>query len=1168
MQKKFVHLHVHTFYSLLDGLSSPTDLVAIAKEQNSPALAITDHGSMYGVVEFFLACQKAKIKPLIGCEFYLAPRSLHDKESGIDSKRFHLTVLAKDKIGYQNLVQMVTQSYLHGIYYKPRIDFELLKKNSAGLIALSACLNGEVPKVFLEKGKQAAKKVAQKYLDLFGENFYLELQHHPKISHQEIANNGLIEIGQEMNIPLVATNDVHYGHREDSDAHDTLLCIQTNAMKDQENRMSMTNSDFSMRSSEEMWHDFAHIKEACFNTLKIADKCNFEFEFKKNLLPKFETKEGQSDDQFLCEKCVQGVKKRFNFEIEKPINKEQKIIKDRIDYELSIITKMGFSSYFLIVWDFVKWAKDHGIATGPGRGSAAGSLVSFVLEITDINPLEHGLFFERFLNPERVSMPDIDLDFADDRRDEVITFVRQKYGQDRVAQICTFGTMAARAAIKDVGRVFGVPFTEMNDFAKLIPERPGTTLEDALELSKELREDLKNNDQHQKIFNTALKLEGCVRHVSVHACAVVISPDKITTRIPLQHPPKDNKVIITQFSQNPIEDLGLLKMDFLGLRNITILEKAKKIIKRTQNKEIDFSKIDISKDKKTFSLLKKGETIGVFQLESAGMRRYLKELKPTNFNDIVAMVSLFRPGPMDNIPTFIKGKRNPSSVKYPHKVLKEFLKETYGVAVYQEQVQRIAQEFAGFSLGEGYLLIKAVAKKIPSLLKEQREKFISKALEKGRKKEEAEKLFNLIEPFAGYGFNKSHAASYATIACRTAYLKANYPTEFMAALLSCDCGNTDKVIKDIEECERMNITILPPSVNISLKNFTVASKNEIRFGLSAIKGIGDSVVDEILTIREKKEKFKDFEDFISSIPVKTVNKKSLESLAKSGAFSDFLQEKKIVLDNIEEITNFAKNLQQQKKQNNLSLFGNDDSQSSSKLKINFKKTEKSTKLEKLNWEKETLGLFVSDHPLKGMDHFFMKKGTLITKLYENEKLKNPLSIGGIIIAFKKIITKNKQNMASIVLEDSGSKIEVIVFPKVFEKYNQLLEKEGLFFIEGNLDNRNGVLQVLAQKISWQSLEKAREEAKKMPKKSLKENKTIIKKIEKDQEIIKNDPWIINLPANIKKNTLKKINEAFTSFPGKTKVELFIAGKKFPLPQKVKKTDFLQLKINRIIKVNI
>jgi DNA polymerase-3 subunit alpha len=1153
VEKQFVHLHVHSHFSLLDGLSRPEDIAREAKRQNAPAVAITDHGTMYGVVEFFKACKKEGIKPIIGCECFVANRSLHDKEAGIDNKRHHLVLLAKNQKGYQNLVKMVTTAYLEGLYYKPRIDFELLKKHSEGIICLSACIAGEVPNNYINHGLDEAKKSALKFKDLFKDDFYLEVQYHPGIPDQAKANEGVIQISKELDIPLVATNDSHYPLKEDADVHDTLLCIQTNAQKDEKERMCMLDSDFSLRTPEEMYEVFSHVPEACENTVKIAEKCDFEFTFGVNHLPNYPTEDGSDDKTYLRRKCEEGIKNRFNFDPKNPQTDKEKEIVDRLELELGVINDMGFPSYFLIVWDFVKWAKDQGIAVGPGRGSAAGSLISYVLEITNLDPIEHELFFERFLNPERVSMPDIDLDFADDKRDEVIRYVSEKYGKNRVAQICTFGTMAARAAIKDVGRAFGIPFTEMNEFAKLIPDKPGTTLEEALEMSKELVDDIESNSVHKKIFETARKLEGSVRHVSVHACAVVIAPDDLMNYTPLQYPPKDDSIIITQFSAKPIEALGLLKMDFLGLKNLTIMDKARKIIKRTHGVDIDLDTIPMN-DAKSFELLTRGETTGVFQLESDGMKKYLRELRPTNFEDIIAMVSLYRPGPMQFIPDYIKGKHGLKEVKYVDKSLKPVLEKTYGIAIYQEQILKIAQVLAGFTLGQADILRRAIGKKIPEELASQRRKFIDGAVEKGHSEQMAIDVFDkVIEPFAGYGFNRSHAACYAMIAYQTAYLKANYPTEFMSALLSCDSGNTDRVKKDIEECDVLEIKILPPSVNESLKNFTVSGEKEIRFGLSAIKGIGDSVVNDIINTR-KADKFKDFEDFVTRLPQKSVNKKALEALAKSSAIKEFINNPHAILENIEEITGFAKRNAEPKETNQIGLFA-DEVVDEYKPKMTLKDVKKATRMEALNYEKETLGLYVSDHPLKGMDNYFAGKGRLIAELHEKGKKDEPVEIGGMVTSFRKIITRNNTTMAVVQLEDPTDKIDVVLFPKIYEKYSNILEGAEIMKIKGKYDKRDEQVQVIAMSVDTAKFEEVRIASKRMP------------QIERQFEKKEKAPsmWTIDIPKGINKKDLQRVNEVLTKSTGSCFVEIKIGEKTFPFHHKIEFSENLQGKIYAILK---
>jgi len=935
----FVHLHTHTHYSLLDGLGKPEDYVARAKELKMDALAITDHGNAYGLVDFYKKAKEGGIKPILGVEAYIARYGRHQKRPNVDTKPHHLVLLARDLEGYQNILQLVTKANLEGYYYKPRMDFELLEKYGKGLIGMSACLQGEIPEKLLSENYEEAEEAVRRYQKFFGEeNFYLELQHHPSIPEQAIANERIIELAKKMKVPLVATNDCHYVRKEDAEAQDVLLCVQTGNLMSDQNRMSMRGEDFSLKSAEEMKEAFADVPEAIENTIKIAEKCNVALPLGKRLLPTYTTPFQKKPEEYLKELCYEGLNHRFGIPIpkeferidggehgtwnmehgtkkvldskktavaklQKPSKEEQKKIIDRLEYELDVINNMGFASYFLIVWDFVKYAKEAGITVGPGRGSAAGSIIAFALGITDLNPLRYGLLFERFLNPERVSMPDIDIDFADNRRDEVLDYVGEKYGRDHVARIITFGTLAAKAAVKDAGRVFGVSFADMNSFSKLIPSRPGITLAEALEAEPQLREVIRQ-DPFKKIWNIACKLEGVIRQAGVHACAVVIADKSLPEYTPLQTAPGDADDIITQYSMHPIDDIGLLKMDFLGLRNLTIIQKCLNIIRRTRKTEIDISNIPMD-DKKTFDLFQKPETTGVFQFESSGMKRYLKDLKPTCFEDLIAMVALFRPGPMENIPAYIRGKNNPDSVRYPHPVLEEHLRETHGIAVYQEQVQQIAQAFAGFSLGQGYLMIKAVAKKIPKLLNEQRKLFIDSAVQKGHTKKEAEKLFAIIEPFAGYGFNKSHAACYAYIAYQTGYLKAHYPSEFLAALLTADHGNMDRLTIDIEEANRMQIRVLPPSVNESLANFTVVSEGNIRFGLNAVKGVGEGPIHAILEARESGGKFADLADFASRVDPSVINKRTLEALAFSGALDD-LGERAAIAASASSLADFAK----------------------------------------------------------------------------------------------------------------------------------------------------------------------------------------------------------------------------------------------------------------------
>lgn len=1092
----FVHLHAHTHYSFLDGLGKPEDYLRATKEMGMPAMAITDHGGAYGLIDFYKKAKEIGVKPILGVETYVARFGRFQKRANVDVKPWHLVLLARNLEGYQNLLELVTKANLEGYYYKPRVDFELLEKYGAGLIGMSACLQGEIPGKLLSGNEEDAIEAVQRYQKFFGkENFYLEIQHHASIPEQALANQKVIELAKKLKIGLVATNDCHYVRKEDAEAHDVLLCVQTAANITDKNRMTMLGEDFSLRSPEEMQELFRATPEAIENTLKIVEKCEVELPLGKRLIPSYSTPFNVEPETYFSELCYDGLNKRFGVPVpdkfkrvdgsekisvgklvvrqdqrELAAEEQQKIIQ-RLEYEIAVINKMGFANYFLIVWDFVKYAKEAGIAVGPGRGSAAGSLVSYCLGITDLDPLKYGLLFERFLNPERVSMPDIDIDFADNRRDEVLEYVSEKYGRENVARIVTFGTLAAKAAVKDVGRVFGVPFAEMNNFTKLIPSQPGISLEDAYEVEPALREAVKK-EPFKKIWQIAGKLEGVIRQVGVHACAVVIADKPLPTYTPIQTAPGDSDEIITQYSMHPIDDIGLLKMDFLGLRNLTIIQKCRNIIKRTKSEEIDISAIPMD-DKKTYELFARGETKGVFQFESSGMRRYLKDLEPSVFEDLIAMVALFRPGPMENIPNYIRGKKDPKVVRYPHPVLEEHLKETHGVAVYQEQIQKIAQEFAGFSLGEGYIMIKAVAKKIPELLDKQRANFIAGAKQKGHSDAEAKKLFDLIEPFAGYGFNKSHAACYAYIAYQTGYLKVHYPSEFMAALLSADHGNLDRLAIDIEECARMGIQVLPPSVNESLANFTVVEGGHIRFGLAAIKGVGEGPIGGILKAREAGGKFKDLADFASRVDPAVLNKRTLEALAFSGALDD-LGERAAIAASTASLADFAKATKGQAESIQGSLFGG--TTKAPPLQFVLEHVEPASGSQKLKWEKELLGMYVSAHPLAGLKKVLSKKFDLANKLTSKDVGKTK-TVGGIITGLRKMITKKTgQMMAFLVLEDPTGTVEVSLFPKVFAQFGNQIEKDELITATGRLEFRNDIFQISAHEIKRIDLEKVRAKA--------------------------------------------------------------------------------------------
>jgi len=1064
-REDFVHLHNHSTYSLLEALPSPAEIVARAKELGQTAVGLADKGYTYGLIEFYSEAKKQGVKPILGLGAYIASRTRKDKESGVDTKRYPITLFAETQEGYQNLLQLATLSALEGMYYKPRIDKELLQKYGKGLIALTGPISGAIPQAALAEDGERIKKLVEEYRSYVGhDNLYFELMDLPNVPGQAEVNQQLIHWGKELGVPVVASCYSHYSRPEDAEAHDVLLCIQKNAHVSDPGRFSMRESDYSMRPFEELEKSFAHVPEALENTRVIADRCTVDFQFGKYKIPRFQVPTKATEEEYLTTLATEGFARLYP-------NPTPEMA-ERLQYELQIIKQVGFSGYFLIVADFVNEAKRRGITVGPGRGSAAGSLVSYSLGITGIDPLQHGLLFERFLNPERISMPDIDLDFADTRRDEVLEYVRDKYGRDRVVQICTFGTLAARAAVKDVGRAYGVPFLEMNSLAKLIPERPGTKLKDAVEMD-ELKAVYESNDTYRKIIDTALKLEGKARHVSIHACGVIITEQPATEYTAVQRAPKDEDIIITQYGAKPLESLGLLKMDFLGLTNLTVIQTTLEIIERLHGIKISLAELPLD-DANTYKLLQRGDTTGVFQLESAGMRRYLKQLKPTEFGDITAMVSLYRPGPMEWIPQYIKRKHGQEKVAYQHDDLKPILEPTYGIGVYQEQVLQIAQVFAGYSLGEADILRRAIGKKIKKELDAQRDKFIAGAVAKKYPKKLAEEIFDdVITPFAGYGFNKSHAAGYARIAYETAYLKALYPTEFMAALLSSDAQRTDRVMIEIEECRAMGIDVLPPDINESLRHFTAipAAKGSkeagsIRFGLTAIKGIGEASVQQIIDVRMQSGPFKSLEDFASRVPSKVLNKKTLEALAKSGAL-DSLGDRRHIIDHYELVTNYSK-AAGDAGQAQEDLFGS-LSGSLEATKIEFPETPPATNQEKLKWEKETLGMYVSSHPLAGMRKYIGKKAQLIANLTQKDVDKK-ITLAGIEEGVKKLVTKKGETMGILTLEDPTGKIEVMLFPRVYADAVELFDRpDTVLVIGGTLDMRGGQLQLRADAIKKASL---------------------------------------------------------------------------------------------------
>jgi DNA polymerase-3 subunit alpha len=1033
----------------LDGLPKIDEILDYCQKLGMDSVALTDHGAIYGAVEFYKKAKERKIKPIIGAELYQAIESRFQERPGIDDKRYHIVLLVKNETGYKNLVKLITKSHLEGFYYKPRIDEELLAQHSEGLICLSACLQGKIPQLILAKKFEEAERTALKYQEIFGKgNFYLEIQHHPNIREQKIVNEALIEISKKNKIPLIATNDCHYLRPEDAEAQDILMLINTGADPNDPERLTMRADDFSMRPPERMIEDFKNVPEAIENTQRIVEACNFEFKLGEIKMPKFETPNGKNPEEYLEELCYEGLKKRYGEKV------EQKVL-ERLKYELEMIKKTGFASYFLIVQDFVNWAKSQRIVVGPGRGSVGGSLVAYVLGITEIDPLKYDLLFERFLNPERVSPPDIDIDFTDVRRDEVIEYLAQRYGRDRVAQIITFGTMAARAVVRDVGRALGYSYSYCDKIAKLIP--PHSTLDEALAKVIELREIYQTDEKAQRLLDLARKLEGRARHASTHACGVVISTVPLDEICPLQHPTQDDKAIVTQYEMRSLEDLGLLKIDVLGLKNLTLIEETLKKIYAIYKKEIKLDEISFE-DKKTYKLFQKGETIGVFQFESEGMRKWLKKLKPNNFDDLVAMIALYRPGPMQFLQDYIEGKHGKKKVTYLHPKLERILKSTYGIPIYQEQVMQIAQELAGFTLGQADTLRKAIGKKIKSLLEELGEKLISGMINKGISKEVAQKIWEWILPFGSYGFNKSHSVAYAKIAFYTAFLKAHFPVEFMASLLSSEKADVEKVGFLIEECKRMGIEVLPPDINESFRDFSVVpGKNQIRFGLLGIKNVGENTVQAIVEERKKNGPYKSLTDFLLRIEPQNLNKKSLESMIKAGVFDRF-EERNQLLFNLERILEWNKQNYKMKAQGQMGLF---DFWGKRKLEIKLEKTKPATKMEKLAWEKELLGLYVSAHPAEDFKKIFEKKAIPISKITK-EMVGKAIKVGGIISSVKRVITRSGSAMFFTKLEDGENKIEVVFFPGVLTKKPIALKENKPLIVFGRVSEEDGVPKIICE----------------------------------------------------------------------------------------------------------
>jgi DNA polymerase-3 subunit alpha len=1044
--QKFVHLHTHSHYSLLDGLSKIDQLVDKAKKLGMDALAVTDHGNLYGSVEFYKKATSLGIKPIIGVEIYVARGSRHSKDPKLDTERYHLTLIVKNSVGYQNLIQLVTKAHLEGFYYKPRIDRELLEKYHDGIICLSGCPASELNRAIEHKNMDTAFEIARYYKNLFGEDYYIEIQPQTKYPHK-----GLTEIAEKLNVQLVATQDSHYIDKDDKPIHEILLAIQTGNKIDDEDRFTFGGYVASLCSYEEMIDffkdgepeiDIKLFKKAVENTVSVADKCDFQFELGKTILPEYPLPEGDNSNTYLEKLVNEGVTKRFGKKTEK--------IEERLKHELSVIAKTGFADYFLIVQDFVNWAKNHGIAVGPGRGSAAGSLVSYSLNITDVDPLKYDLLFERFLNPERNEMPDIDIDFADHRRDEVLGYLRQKYGENHVAQIITFGTMAARAAVRDAGRAIGLPYSFCDRIAKLIPFVPNQGIEklkEYVEKTQELKQLYEGDKQVKELIDVASKLEGVARHASVHACGVVVSKEPVVKYLPLQRAPQDENTIITQIEMHGVEDLGLLKIDLLGLRNLTIIEETVRLIKDLEEKSIDISNIPLD-DKETYKLLQSAETAGVFQFESSGMRRYMKDIKPTELEDLVALVSLYRPGPMELIPSYIKRKTGLEDVTYLHPKLEPIMQNTYGIGVYQEQMMRIATDLAGYTLPEADTLRKAIGKKIKSLLEKQKEKLIDGLINNGIDKRTAEKIWGLFPPFARYGFNRSHAVSYALIGYRTAYLKTHYPVEFITALLNNASSDIERVTFFINEAQRLKIEVLPPDVNRSTVRF-MPEEGNIRFGLATIKNVGERISEAIVNERLRNGPYESITGFARRNREYGLNKKGLESLIKSGALDSLGVERMTALENMDIVLRAAGD---HKASSQTNLFGDNH-----KFEVKLKPAEKpAAKNEKLAWEKELIGLYVTEHPLK---EYIEKNGNnhsikSIDNVFEEQE--NILvRICGVISKVQRIRTRNGSPMLFVKVEDLSNNIEILVFSDTLSKNPSVWQENNSVLVSGRISKKDG-----------------------------------------------------------------------------------------------------------------
>ncbi len=1042
----FIHLHNHSHYSLLDGACKLDDFVAEAVKNEMPAIALTDHGTMFGAIDFYQKARKNGVKPIVGVEAYMAPGSRKDRKQveGISTTSFHLVLLAKNFVGYQNLMRLVSTAYLDGFYYKPRMDKEVLREYSEGIVALSACLKGEVSYTFLKKGYEAAKAAAMEYREIFKDDFYLEIQNHG-IPEEDMAREGIVELSKDLSIPYVATNDIHYLKQGHYLPHDCLICLQTGKDRDDPKRLKYSTDQIYFKSQQEMHDTFPDYPDALKLTAEIADKCNLDIPLNVTYLPNYEIPESdpaETLDDYLKKLSYDGARQRFGGEITPEADA-------RLKHELGIIKEMGYSGYFLIVMDFIQYAKRHDIPVGPGRGSAAGSLVSYCLEITNIDPLKYNLIFERFLNPERVTMPDIDIDFCYERREQVIDYVREKYGEKNVTQIITFGTMAARAVIRDVGRVLKISYGDVDRIAKMIPPNPGMTLKKAFELVPDLEKLEKENETYKELIEYSRVLEGLARHASTHAAGVVITPDDLTNYTPLYKSSQGD--VTTQYDMKILEEIGVLKMDFLGLRTLTVIKKA---LETLHEKGLDVDVADVSlEDKETYEIFCKGETVAIFQFESSGMRDHLRKLKPQQFEDLIAMNALYRPGPMDWIDDFVARRHGRKKIEYLHPLLEPILKETYGIIVYQEQVMRIASALAGFSMGKADLLRRAMGKKKKELMAEQRELFINGAAERDISKKVANEIFDMMDKFAGYGFVKPHATCYAFVAFQTAYLKRHHPAEFLAAAISTEMGSSSRVVILIEECKRMGITVKPPDVNESQNDFKVDG-NDIRFGLGAIKNVGKGAIEFIVKEREADGKYKNLFEFCERVDSRQVNKKVLESLIQSGAMDSLDGHRAQKLADLETAIGFAQSANSARMKRQTSIFDmagdHDDIPAYPRLPM----VSPWSNSEVLAIEKEMLGFYVSGHPLDRFAHEVRTFASLTLNVINDRPDGTPVKVCGIITECKTIFDRKNKAMAFVTLEDFHGSVEVIVFSSVYENLKDTLLADKMVLITGRVNRRD------------------------------------------------------------------------------------------------------------------